>query len=78
MTLAVPDEIANSAQEIAAETGNSAESLLLQALYTHFPSVSPELQAEFDAWEELSAESMKKFEATEGIGWERNEPKFGQ
>ncbi len=70
MTLTVPDEIAHSAQKLAAGTDASAEALLLQALYTHFPPVSPELQAEFDAWDEISEESMKKFEATEGIGWE--------
>lgn len=60
MTLTVPDEIANSAQEIAAETGNSAEALLLQALYSHFPPVSPELQAEFDEWEQATDEDMAR------------------
>lgn len=70
MTITVPDEIAHSAQEIAAGTGDSAEHLLLQALYAHFPPISPELQAEFDAWEEISNETMQSFEAAEGIGWE--------
>ncbi len=70
MTLAIPDEIAQSVQETAANTGTSVEQLLLQALQAHFPPISPELQAEFDAWEEISVESMRIFEATEGIGWE--------
>lgn len=30
------------------------------------PSVPPELQAEFDNWEALSDETMRKFEAAEG------------
>ena len=67
LTLTVPDEIANSALEIAASTGDSAEHLLLKVLYTHFPPISPELQAEFDAWEEISNESMRRFEAAEGL-----------
>ena len=49
LTLARPGEIAHSAQEIAAGTGDSAERLLLQALYAYFPPIRPELQAEFDA-----------------------------
>ena len=49
MTLARPGEIAHSAQEIAAGTGDSAERLLLQALYAYFPPIRPKLQAEFDA-----------------------------
>lgn len=62
MTLTVPDEIAHSVQEIAADT---AEHLLLQVLYAYFPPISPELQAEFDAWEEISNESMRRFEVAE-------------
>ena len=49
LTLAIPDEIAHSAQEAAASTGASVEQLLLQALQAHFPPISPELQAKFDA-----------------------------
>lgn len=70
LTLAIPDEIAHSAQEAAANTGTSVEQLLLQALQAHFPPISPELQAEFDAWEEISNESMRRFEAAEGMAWE--------
>ena len=69
MTLTVPDEIADSAHEIAAGTGNSAESLLLQALYTHFPPISPELQAEFDEWEQASDEDMARLNTEEGLRW---------
>ena len=69
MTLTVPDEIAQSAQEMAASAGGSAEHLLLQALYAHFPPVSPELQAEFDAWEQASDEDMARLDAEEGLGW---------
>jgi len=70
MTLTVPDDITLSVQEIAAGSGTSAEHLLLQALQAHFPPISPELQAEFDAWEEISTETMRRFEAAEGISWE--------
>ena len=30
------------------------------------PSLPPELQAEFDEWEQVSDEDMRKFEAAEG------------
>ena len=73
MTLVVPDEIAHSAYEIAATTGDSAENLLLKTLYAHFPPISPELQAEFDAWERLSDEDMARLNEREGLGW--HEPK---
>ena len=69
MTLTIPDEIAHSAQEIAAGTGDSAERLLLQALYAYFPPIRPELQAEFDAWERSSDEDMARLDAEEGLGW---------
>ena len=70
MTLTVPDEIAIPAQEIAASTGDSAENLLLQTLYAHFPPISPELQAEFDFWERVSDETTRRLEAAEGPIWE--------
>jgi len=69
MTITVPDEIAHSAQEIAAGTGDSAEHLSLQVLYAHFPPVSSELLAEFDAWERSSDEDMARLDAEEGLGW---------
>lgn len=70
LTLAIPDEIAHLAQEAAASTGTSVEQLLLQALQAHFPPISSELQAEFDAWEEISDETMRRFESAEGVIWE--------
>ncbi len=69
LTLAIPDEIAHSAQEAAASTGASVEQLLLQALQAHFPPISPELQAKFDAWERFSDEDMARLDAEEGLGW---------
>ena len=69
MTLTVPDEIALPAQELAASTGDSAENLLLQTLYAHFPPISPELQAEFDFWERVSDETMRLFNEQEDLGW---------
>jgi hypothetical protein len=69
MTLTVPDEIALPAQELAASTGESAENLFLQTLYAHFPPASPELQAEFDAWEQASDEDMIRLNEQEDLGW---------
>lgn len=66
MTLVVPDEIADSAYEIAASTGESPENLLLKTLSAHFPPISPELQAEFGFWDQVSDETMRRFEAAEG------------
>ncbi len=77
MTLTVPDEIALSAQEIAASTGDSAEHLLLQVLQRHFPPIpiSPELQAEFDAWEKISNEFYAAIRGRRrrGLGMKRGE-----
>lgn len=50
MTLAVPDEIADAAEEMAQQSGTAAAQL------------SPELQAEFDAWERASDEDEAYFE----------------
>lgn len=69
LTLAIPDEIARPAHETAASTGTSVEQLLLQAIQAHFPPISPELQAEFDAWERSSDEDMARLDAEEGLGW---------
>ena len=69
MTLTVPDEIALPAQELTASAGESAENLLLQTLYAHFPPITPGLQAEFDAWEQASDEDMIRLNAQEDLGW---------
>ena len=63
LTLAVPDDIAQAAQHIAAATGTSPEALLLAALKAHFPPVTPELQEEFDAWERASDEDTDQLDA---------------
>ena len=66
MTITIPDEIAQAAEEMARSSGTSPEQLLLQALQAHFPPVSSELQDEFDAWERASDEDMTRLEA-EGL-----------
>jgi len=70
MTLTVPEDIAQSAAELAKTSGLSAEGLLLQALHAHFPPITPELQAEFDAWERASDEDMARLEEREDLGWQ--------
>jgi hypothetical protein len=69
MTLTIPDDIARSALSAASGSTISAEQLLLQALQAHFPPVSADLQAEFDAWEQASDEDMARLSAEEGLGW---------
>jgi hypothetical protein len=56
MTVTVPDEIAEAAQELSKHTGVEPEQLLIKALRIHFPPVPPELQAEFEAWDRASEE----------------------
>ena len=65
MTLQIPEEIAQSAREMAQQSGETAESLLLSALGAHFPMPSPALLEEFAAWETASDEDMAKFDAKE-------------
>ena len=60
--ITIPDDIANAAALIAQRSGQSQESLLLNALRVHFPPVSAELQAEFDALEQASDEDFLHFE----------------
>ncbi len=69
MTLTIPEDIARSAQSVAAGSSSSAEQLLLQALQAHFPPISSELQAEFDAWEQASDEDMARLNTKVGLGW---------
>ena len=56
MTVTVPDEIAEAAQELSKHTGVEPEQLPIKALRIHFPPVPPELQAEFEAWDRASEE----------------------
>lgn len=57
-TLAVPDDIAEAAEEMAQRCGQSKESLLLNVLRVHFPLIPAELQEEFDALEQASDEDF--------------------
>ena len=65
ITLSVPDEIAAAAQQLAADSGQTAEQLLLDALWAHFPPIPAELSAEFDALESASDEDFIRFEKAE-------------
>lgn len=49
--------------EIASSVGDSAERL----------PISPELQAEFDFWDQVSDETMRCMDEQEDLGW--HEPK---
>jgi hypothetical protein len=69
MILTIPDEIAQSALSVASGSATSAEQLLLQALQAHFPPISNELQAEFDAWEQASDEDMARLNTEAGLDW---------
>jgi hypothetical protein len=60
LIITVPDDIAREAEAIAQRSGTTAQELLIQALQAHFPPLSPELRAEFDAWEQASDEDMAK------------------
>lgn len=61
LTLIIPDEIAQAAEQMAKSSGSSTEAVLLKALETYFPPVSPELQSEFDAWNDASDEDSIRF-----------------
>ena len=67
MTVTVPDEIAEAAQELSKHTGVEPEQLLIQALRIHFPPVPPELQAEFEAWDRASEEDEFRLEQKLGL-----------
>jgi hypothetical protein len=62
LILTIPDEIAHMVEEIAQRSGQTPERLLLDALRAHFPPISAELQAEFDALERASDEDLARFE----------------
>jgi 5'-deoxynucleotidase YfbR-like HD superfamily hydrolase len=65
ITLSVPDDIAAAAQQLAEDSGQTAEQLLLDALWAHFPPIPAELRAEFDALESASDEDFVRFEKAE-------------
>ena len=62
LTLTVPEEIAETAREIATRSGQTTERLLLDVLRAHFPPLPAALQAEFDALESASDEDFTRFE----------------
>lgn len=66
MTIQVPDEIAKAAKVLSKSTGVSAEQLLVDALRAHFPPITPELQAELDAWELASDQDAARVEQSLG------------
>ncbi|MGH2351474.1 MAG: hypothetical protein ACRDI2_18015 [Chloroflexota bacterium] len=69
LTITVPDDVARAAEALAEDSGASAQELLVRALQAHFPPISDDLQAEFDAWEQASDEDMARLDAQEGLDW---------
>jgi hypothetical protein len=69
LTITVPDEIVRAAEAVARTMGASAEDLLIQALQAHFGPISPELQAELEAWERASDEDLARLEQQDDLGW---------
>lgn len=65
LKLEIPEEIVRSAEEIARRKHTTPEAILLHTLGLHFPPVSAELQAEFEAWEAASDEDMLRLERPE-------------
>jgi predicted transcriptional regulator len=62
LTITVPDEVADSVQEISRRSGRTAERILLDALRAHFPPIPQDLRDEFDALERASDEDLARFE----------------
>ena len=67
LTLEIPEDIAESAREVATRAGKPAEKLLIEALRAHFPPISDELRAEFEEWELASEEDIANFNRIHGI-----------
>lgn len=68
MIIDVPDEIAHAAKLMAKDAGCLPEQLLIQALHAHFPPITDELKAEFDAWSAASDEDAAGLANGEGLG----------
>ncbi len=51
ITLDVPEDVADSAEQMSRATGISRETLLADALRAYFPPMSDELRAEIDGWQ---------------------------
>ena len=61
ITLDVPEDVAELAEQIADEVGQSRETVLSEALRWHFSTDSPALRAEMAQWElasEIDAAKM--------------------
>jgi hypothetical protein len=65
MILTIPENIADAVNALAARTGASSETLLLNALQAHFPPTPFELQSELDAWNQASDEDLWRFDEAE-------------
>ncbi len=65
ITLSIPDEMAATVHQLAANSGQTADQLLLDALWAHFPPISAELRAEFEALDSASDEDFFRFETAE-------------
>jgi hypothetical protein len=62
MTITVPDDLAESIEEVSKRSGEAAERLVLNALRAHFPPIPDALREEFDALECASDEDLLRFE----------------
>lgn len=60
ITLDVPDEIANSVEDVARARGVSRDILVANALRACYPPMSPELRAELDEWQAAADEDAAK------------------
>ncbi len=62
MTITVPDDLAESIEQVSRRSGEAAERLVLTALRAHFPPIPDELRDEFDALEHASDDDLLRFE----------------
>jgi hypothetical protein len=62
LTVTIPDRMARTAAELARASGTTPEAVILEALQVQLLPDSPDLQAEFDAWDLASDEDMIRLE----------------
>ena len=60
ITLGVPDEIANSVEDLARARGVSRDTRVASALRACYPPMSSELRAELDQWQAAADEDAAK------------------
>ena len=58
ITLSLPDDMTLSVQHLAQRSGRTVEKVLIEALRAHFPAISYELKAEFEALDRASDEDF--------------------